>query len=561
MAETFPLRPYQERTIGKLYGAYGGGRRRVPIVLPTGGGKTVVFSRVAIDALAAGPVLALAHRTELVDQAYSKLCESSTGLDIGRFQGKQRRHDAQIVVSSMGTAVRPGALNLLKRRQFGLVIVDECHHIAAPSYQTILRELGVLSDSGPRLLGVTATLDRADGLALGDTFDGEPAEVVEITELIENGWLLRPRGIRVKVDGLDLGKVKRSRSESGLDDRAVAAAMSESLAPAAVARAVLEHCSGRHGVAFLPSVELSKEQARVFAEHGLRSVHVDADTPAPVRAEIIRRARLGEYDVVCNVGLFTEGTDVPIWSYAVLGRPTSSGVLYQQMVGRPMRPYPGQTECLILDVVGVTGRHRIQSLVNLIGAEAIEELDDDLKQFDEDGDELPGDDEPRTGEAEPAPVGADGELVHELVDLFSASHTAWQRSPRGVWFLPTGRGAVFLAPADEVDRYDLFAVDEAGELRLLHEDPCELSAAMTWGEQAAKREAEHDLDRTAAWRVKPISRRERMAAIYRGEAPGGAGAPLTAGALVAARSSSWAAGAIDTLPAVATVSPRGYWRT
>lgn len=560
MAETFPLRPYQERTIGKAYAAFGEGFRRVPIVLPTGAGKTVVFSRVGIDCVEAGqPVLALAHRVELLDAAEEKFKQSSTGLDVGMMLGRRREHDRSVVISSMQTAVQPGALALLKRRRFGLVIVDECHHIAAPSYQTILRELGVFTPAGPRLLGVTATLDRADGLALGDTFDTGPAEVVQIAELIEQGYLLRPRGIRVKVDGLDLSGVRGSRtSESGLDDRAVAQAMSDSLAPAAVARAVLEHCRGRHGVAFLPSVELSKEQARVFAEHGLRSVHVDADTPKAVRREIVRRARLGEYDVVCNVGLFTEGTDVPIWSYAVLGRPTSSGVLYQQMVGRPLRPHPGQTDALILDVVGVTGRHRLVSLVNLLGADAIEELDDELRQFDEDDE--PGDDEPRTtGEADPAPAGADGELVHELVDLFSASHTAWQRSPRGVWFLPTGRGAVFLAPASEVDRYDVWASDGVAN-SLVHES-CDLSAAMTWGEQEAKREAEFDLARTAEWRVKPLTRRERMEAIYRGEAPGGEQAPRTAGALVAHRSAAWAAGAIDGLSCVNQVSPGGYWTT
>jgi superfamily II DNA or RNA helicase len=550
-------RDYQRRVIDKTYAAYGEGRRRVPIVVPTGGGKTVIFSHISIDCVqAAQPVLVLAHRTELIDQAEQELRGASSGLDVGVVMGPRREFMRSVVVSSMQTAVRPGALQQLARRRFGLVIVDECHHIAAPSYQTILKELGVFTDSGPRLLGVTATLDRADGLALGDTFDGEPAEVVPISELIEKGHLLRPRAIRVKVDGLDLSAVKRSRtSESGLDDRAVAAAMHDSLAPAAVARAVLEHCAGRKGVAFLPSVELSKEQARVFAEHGLKSVHVDADTPTAVRKEIIRRARLGDYDVVCNVGLFTEGTNVPIWSYVVTGRPTMSGVLYQQMIGRPMRPYAGQSDCLVLDPTGTTTKHRLVSLVNLLGAEAVEPLDDELREFDEAADEQ---DEREPGTAEPAPPGADGELAYELVDLFSASHTAWQRSPRSVWFLPAGDGrAVFLAPAHEVDLYDVRWTDGA----LVHEDPCDISAAMTWGEQAARAVADRPIERAAEWRGKKMTRRERMEAIYRGEAPGGPDAPVTVGALAAARDTRWAAEAIDTLPCVSEVSPSGYWRT
>jgi superfamily II DNA or RNA helicase len=557
--ETLTLRGYQQRTIDSLYRAYGAGRRRVPIVLPTGAGKTVVFARVGADAVTAGGgVLALAHRQELIDAAEEKFKGSSSGLDVGVLQGKRREVDRRVTVSSMQTAVRPGALALLKRKNLRLVIVDECHHIAAPSYQTILRELGVFEPDGPLLLGVTATLGRADGLALGDTFDGEPAEVVPMTELIDDGYLLRPKGIRVRVEGLDLSRVRSSRtSDSGLDDRAVGQAMSDSLAPAAVARAVLEHCKGRHGVAFLPSIELSKEQARVFTEHGLRSIHVDADTPKQVRREIIRRARLGEYDVVCNVGLFTEGTDVPIWSFAVLGRPTSSETLFQQMAGRPLRPYPGQTDALLLDVVGLTGRHHLRSVVQLEGAEMIEDLDDELRQFDEDES---GEEPARTPvESDPLPPGADGELGYELVDLFSASHTAWQRSPRGVWYLPTGNGrAVVLAPAADVDTYDVRWSDTGD---LLHEDPCDIAMAMSWGEKAAKAAADRELDRTAAWRNRKLTRAERLQAIYRGEAPGGEHAPLTTGALVDAQDARWAAAAVDTLPWLQQVTPLGYWTT
>jgi hypothetical protein len=469
--------------------------------------------------------------------------------------------DRPVIVASVATAVRDGALGLLASRRPGLVIVDECHHIAARSYQTILTGLGVFRDDGPLLLGVTATLGRADGLSLGETFDGPPSDVVPMEGLIRDGYLLRPRGIRVKVEGLDLSRIKRSRtSESGLDDKAVAQAMSDALAPAAIARAVLEHGKGRHAVAFLPSVELSKEQARVFAEHGLRSVHVDADTPAVVRKEIIRRARLGEYDVVCNVGLFTEGTDVPIWSLVILARPTSSEVLFHQMVVRGARPSPGQSDYVVLDVVGVTGRHRIRSVVDMEGVEMIDDLDDELKQFDED--DLAEPDEPLEGSAEPAAPGVDGDLVHEMIDLFSASHTAWQRSPRGVWYLPVDRShAVFLAPADEVDRYDVFEIERPGDgVALLHEDPCDLAAAMAWGEKAARAMAKLDLAKGAEWRQEPVKlkRADRVAAIYNGAMP----TELSSlGSLTDAQARTWAACNIDVLGCVARVTPEGYWTT
>ncbi len=508
-----PLRDYQARTIKSLYADYEQGFTRLATVLPTGGGKTVVFSQAAVDCVSAGRgVLVLAHRTELIEQAHEELLASSEGLDVGVMQARHRQYDRQVVVGSVQTVARPGALALMKRRGFGLVIVDECHHSAARSYQNIFNELGVFEQGGPLLYGVTATLNRADGLALGDTFE-KVSETVEMSELIDAGYLLRPRGVRVKVEGLDFSAVRRSRtSESGLDDRAVARAMSDSLAPAAIARAVLEHGKGRKGVAFLPSVELSKEQARVFNEHGLRSVHIDADTPRAVRKELMRKARLGEYDMVCNVGLFTEGTNVPIWDLAVLGRPTSSEVLFTQMAGRPMRPYPGQNDCLILDVVGVTGRHRLRSLVDLSGAELPDELTDELKQFDEDElDEAPPQ---RDRDAEPVdtPQGVDGTLTHELIDLFSTSHVAWLRSPAGVWYLPAQGGrAVALVPTHEPDVYDVRWSD--GEA--VHPTPCDLSAAMAWGEAAVKANAPEPLTRR-------LTRAERLQAAYFG----GGGAPF-----------------------------------
>ncbi len=365
--------------------------------------------------------------------------------------------------------------------------------------------------------------------------------------------------MRVKIEGLDLSRVHASRtSTSGLDDRQVSAAMSDALAPAAIARAVLEHGAGRHGVAFLPSVELSKEQARVFTEHGLRAIHVDADTPKAVRKEIIRRARLGEYDMVCNVGLFTEGTDVPIWDLVVLGRPTSSSVLFQQMAGRGLRPHPGQLDCVVLDVVAATDRHRMTPLVNLDGILRAEDLEPELLQFDEDEPDEPV--EARTPIAkDPEPEGADGPLVAEMFDLFSSSHTAWQRSPRGVWYLPTGSGrAVVLAPADEVDRYDIRWSDSGD---LVHEDPCDLTAAMAWGDQAAKSVAVRPVERAAPWRQQKLTRADRIAAIYEGRALGGEQAPRTTGDLADHQDAVWAARAIDNLGWVTQVTPAGYWTT
>lgn len=555
--ETFELRPYQQETIDDLYRLWGIGWQRIVGVMPTGGGKTVLGVKPVADCIAAGRrVLWLAHRTELIDAAEEKLKADTSGLSVGVLQGRRREFDRHVIVGSVATVVRPAALGMLAALGIGLIVVDECHHSAAPSYMTILRGLGAFEPDGPRVLGLTATLGRADGLSLGEVWEAV-AKPIEMQRLIDEGWLLRPRGIRVKIDELNLRGLKSTASQAQTD-RAYSEAMSDSLAPAAIARSVAEHCRGRKGVAFLPSVELSKEQARVFCEHGISAVHIDADTPADVRKELMKRARAGAYDVVCNVGLFTEGTDVPIWSFAVLGRMTSSEVLFTQMIGRPLRPYPGQVDALLLDVVGVTARHRIRAIVDLDGAPAVDDIPDDLLDLLDAKEEQAerGDDEQPDGT--PLVNHVDGPLVVELVDLFSASHTAWQQSPRGVWFLPTGGGrAVFLAPGDEPGTYDVRMTDGTATTTERTGDP--LDAAMTWGERAAKEHAERPVERGAKWRQRPASLADKWAALSAGGRPDEIGRQF--GGVRDVLDRRWAVEAIDTLACVEGVTPAGYWTT
>lgn len=557
-AESFELRDYQQEVIDDLYRLWGVGWRRIAGVLPTGGGKTVLGVRPVVDCVNAGRrVLWLAHRTELIDAAEEKLRADSSGLNVGVLQGKRRELSRDVIVASVQTAVRPAALAVLQQLGIGLIVIDECHHSVAPSYMTIMRALRALDDDGPLVLGLTATLDRADGLALSDLWQAV-AKPVEMQRLIEEGWLLRPRGIRVRLDDeLNLAGLKSNASQAQTD-RAYSAAMAESLAPAAIARAIVQHCAGRKGVVFMPSVELSKEQARVLCEHGVSAVHIDADTPDLVRREMMKRARAGVYDAVCNVGLFTEGTDVPIWSYAVLGRMTSSGVLATQMIGRPLRPYPGQTEALVLDAVGLTQRFRLSTRVNLDGAPPVEEIPDELRELLDEGIVDEAEKSRSADDTEPEPEGADGPLAYELVDLFSASHTAWQQSPRGVWFLPTGDGrAVFLAPASEPGMYDVRWTSGSDEL--VHEDPAPLDAAMAWGEKAAKSVAVRPVERSASWRKRKASLAEKYAALSAGATPDEFG--REAGGVTDAHDRQRVGRTIDALPCVEQVTPAGYWTT
>lgn len=507
------LRSYQEQIIAGSLEVWRE-HRRIAAVLGTGGGKTVIFSHIAKLARQAGrPTLVVAHRTELIEQAADKLRQINPGARVGIFKGPRKEYRAEIVVASVQTASTPTGLALLRTAGFGLIIIDETHHVVADTYMRVLRELGAydVRPDAPLVLGVTATLDRTDGVALGQVFETIVEPTIGLRELIRDGWLVPPRGVRVKIADLDLGTVRQKAGD--FDQARLAAAMHDALAPAAIARAYLEHAKGRPAIAFLPTVQFSVEQAAAFEEHGVRAVHLDGATPAPLRAATIERHRAGDIDVLCNVGLFTEGTDLPHVSCIILGRPTKSASLYTQMVGRGVRLAPGKRDCIILDVVGVTGKHRLATLANLDGADREEDLDDDLAlyeaEYSEDEIEAPAPKLEIPPEDVPI-VGADGPLDHELIDLFGSAHAAWLRTVGGVWFIAAGPDYfVYLVPTAG-DRYEVTVRAKrsgAAGVPLLGTGPLEIGYAMAWGEEYIESVPMWGLGRDAKWRtLKPTAK-------------------------------------------------------
>lgn len=505
------LRGYQADLVAGIDNAWSGGAQRVAAVLATGGGKTHVFAHYAARFRDEGrPTLVLAHRTELIDQAIVKLRKAAPGADIGRMQGalKQWRHD--IVVGSVQTCSRPGALRLIAARSWGLVVVDETHHIAAPTYQAVLREAGCFRPDGPLLLGVTATLDRADGLSLGDTFEAVAEPQLGLVDLIKRGYLVRPRGIRVKIRDLDLDGIKKVAGE--LNQGQLGAAMHAAMAPQKLVEAWMEHAKGRQTIAFMPTVAVSEEVAATFRAAGFDFRHLSDKTHPRERAATLGAYRRGEVLGLCNVGLFTEGTDLPMTECVIL-KMTSSSTLYQQMVGRglrlhdparcdcPIQPceFGLKSDCIILDPSGVAKRHTLATLVSLAGAPAEGEVPDDLLMYEED-EEPEYEDE---SEAEPpAVVYEDGDaLDHELFDMFGESSTTWMRTPGGVWFVPVPDGFIYLAHSElgywsacwRSERYGAGVIDD-DRAHLTIED------AMRAGEEYITARPMWQADRNAPWR-------------------------------------------------------------
>ncbi|MCA8958671.1 MAG: DEAD/DEAH box helicase family protein, partial [Planctomycetes bacterium] len=184
------LRPYQRRALEALRTAYRAGHRRALVVMPTGTGKTVLFAEIA--RLAKGPVLVLAHRQELVEQARQKIaqwCDDVVAVEMAEHRGLTAAATrAKITVASIQTLTR--RLAQVPGDAFRLVVVDEAHHATADSYRAVLDHFDAW------VLGVTATPDRGDRQALGDVFDAVAFDY-DMQQAIRDGWLCPIRSFLV----------------------------------------------------------------------------------------------------------------------------------------------------------------------------------------------------------------------------------------------------------------------------------------------------------------------------------------------------------------------------
>lgn len=559
---TVQLRDYQIECIDAIRSAHMRGIRRPAIVLPTGAGKTTVFGKYGADlARLDCRVVAMAHRDELIEQAASRFRRLAPDLRVGIFQASRREvRGRDIVIASVQTLARANRRAELAAAGFGLAIVDEAHHATASTYMETLKALGCFGEDptrGAYALGVTATMGRSDRVALGQVWE-EVVYARGIVQMIREGYLVPVKGVRVRVAGLDLRSVKRTGGDFA--EGALAEAMHEAMAPAAIARAYVEHAKGELAVLFAPTVAFAYECAGALRELGVRAVGVDGTTDKADRRRILAEHSRGEIEVVCNCSVLTEGWDAPWCSVAIIARPTQATGLYVQMAGRVLRPAPGKERALIIDVVGVASRHRLASLVDLGGTDRTEKLDADLAAYEPDAEvDLLGLLEPEKRGTGSAPIkpGLDGDLTSELIELFGASARVWLRTPRGVWFIPAGDDLIFLAPDLERGRYLVGSVpQDGGAGHAVTSAPTDLETAMTAGERHAAGLAVGVLNkRGAAWRDTPptpgqVGRAKRLHLPTDG---------LSKGEISDAISVALAGQRIDFMPCVATVSEGGYW--
>jgi len=393
----YDLRPYQDEALDTFRDLYDQGIPRQLLASATGTGKTVTFSHLPerFPDLFERGMMVLAHRRELVYQAAETLREVwpqfRTEIEMSDYRAS--RH-ADIVVASIQTLAHPQSERLRKynpTEDVGILVIDEAHHCSQGSqYATVADHFGVgpneqhtLENGRERLLlGVTATPNRHDGEGLHHFFD-DIAENYDIRWGIEQGWLVDIRAQRIET-GEDISDVGTNAGDFKIGELEEAVNTHER--NDVIVKAFVEH-GGDQGLAFTAGVDQAHTLADAFESYGISAEAIDADTEKIRRKDIVRRYKGGDLQVLTNVGVATEGFDVPPCDTLLMARPTKSTTLYTQMLGRGTRPCFNPTQetaearreairqsakphMTVLDFADQVGEHDLMTAPSLFGLDS-----------------------------------------------------------------------------------------------------------------------------------------------------------------------------------------------
>lgn len=402
------LRPYQTAACHAVFDGLDMGYKRVLYTQATGTGKTTVIAELCriFREYNGAKILCLAHRKELISQMYHRIKEHchldewQIGTEIAESRAPR---SAEIVIGSVQT-VRSGAR--LPEFQPDVIITDECHRAAARSYKTIYDRFGV----GEKCvhIGCTATAKRTDRQSLFairpdgtavELFDkrrkvrypADPAECVYefhcydfgIMDATEEGWLVPLRGHTVQTD-TDLSEVETD-TDGDFKEGQLAKAVDNNERTLTAINAWKQIAADRPTIVFCAGVEHAHHSAELWRQAGFTAEALDGETEDWKRYQTLEAFRAGKLNVLCNMGLFTEGMDAPACACVVHLRPTKSWNLYVQMTGRGLRTLPGivdglsearerkqaisqseKPDCIVLDLVDLIEANDICSAPSIL---------------------------------------------------------------------------------------------------------------------------------------------------------------------------------------------------
>ena len=391
------LRDYQHRAIRGVCDTLQSHKSAL-VVAPTGTGKTVLFAEAA--KMASKRCMVIAHREELLSQAAEKI-EMVTGdrpeieqsvlwSNEGPF-GKSK-----VVVASIQTLnakMKSGRrFERFDASEFSLLIIDEAHHAVSTTYRRVCEWFHKMNPSC-KILGFTATPDRSDKLGLGAVFDAVAFDY-NIRQAVDDGWLTPIKNTVVSVDGLDFSGVRNTAGDLNKAD--LAAVMEFEKVLHGVAVPTLDLIGDKQTLVFAASVKQAERLAEIFDRYKPNSAGFVSGAMEPDRRrDVVSRFRGGDLQILVNVGVATEGFDVPGVGCVAMARPTKSRGLYAQMVGRGTRPTPGVVDgpttpedrraaiaasdkphCHVIDFAGNSGQHRLIHAADILGGEEPEEVID-----------------------------------------------------------------------------------------------------------------------------------------------------------------------------------------
>ena len=393
--ESLVLRPYQEDAVSAVMEKFKTSDSTL-IVMATGLGKTATFGEIIRRmALGGKRCLVIAHRSELVEQA-ARHIQTKVGLKVGvemaERSATQGFYNDTVVVASVQSCVSDrGGLRRMERfnpSEFALVVIDEAHHATSGSYREVV---DWFTAGGAKVLGVTATPDRADESALGQIFDSVAYEY-GISEAIKDGYLVNIKQSMVTVESLNYSECRTMGGDLNGADLDRILKFEETLHQMVIP--MMEISGNRRTLLFCASVDHAKKVSELINRYKPRaSTFVSAGTPTEERREIFSRFGNGDYQYLCNVGIATEGWDDPATDgkgvqVIAMMRATKSRSLYCQMIGRGTRTIAGVIDGLespearkeaiakstkpsvtVLDFVGNSGRHKLIRVADALGGD------------------------------------------------------------------------------------------------------------------------------------------------------------------------------------------------
>jgi len=491
------LRDYQRECLKIVSEGWRHGISKPLVALPTGTGKTVIFAYI-IRAIAsrAGRSLVLVHRDELLNQAKDKLLTIWPDADIGIVKAERNELEAAAIIASVQTISRENRLKELRDIHFDFLVTDEAHHAVASTYGRIYDAL--LDDSGSQLhLGVTATPNRADQIGLGKVYQ-KVVYQKSLLDMIRAGWLCDLRCVQIQTE-ISLDRVHTRHGDFAENE--LASVINTENRNELIVEAYREHAAGRLTgrltLCFTCDVQHALDLAVTFQREGIEAIALSGKTPLDERRQTLERFHDREIDVICNCQLLTEGFDEPGIDCIVLAKPTKSSVLYTQMIGRGTRTFPGKSDCLILDVADIAGRHKIVQLPDLVGMKKKPVLDG-KETLTELVDRDRG----------PAVWGKGVGIAARDVDLFATSRLRWIAVDRDTFLINLGaEGKIKVIPLRQPGKY-VVVHEYEHKSEYLSEKPVNISWALGIAESEAQNITSGKLSialKDAPWRNQPAT--------------------------------------------------------